>query len=137
MASSAAPASTMAISVFSPFICGTSSLLEVWRPMLHRSIRTRLGAAGCGIELDLPPVAASVPHADLERRRLHMAGGGSRPLDESDRVRRQVVLEKARVLALQAWQPVEVEMGDPDARAAVGLPDREGGRGHPLLDPER
>ena len=74
---------------------------------------------------------------DLQRRPAEPLRPDRRPLDEGDAVGAEVVVEQGRVLALEALQPVEVEVGDRQAAAAVALADREGRRGDRLLDPER
>src|SRR5262249_40967200 len=60
-----------------------------------------------------------------------------RPLDEGDRVGGEVVLEQRRVLAVEATEPVQVEVRDPGVAATVALADREGRRGDRLLHAER
>ena len=60
-----------------------------------------------------------------------------RPLDERDRVRPEVRVEQARVLAVEAGQPVEVEVRERAGRAVVEDPDDEGRAGDRLGHAER
>ena len=66
---------------------------------------------------------------------LGLGHGG--PLDEGDRAGGEVVVEQGRVLAGEALEAVEVEVGDGQPPAVVALADREGRRGDRALDPER
>ena len=106
--------------------------------MLHgRScLGTPLSACRCGVDLDLAIVTSGVEHPHLQRGPFEAPGRRAGPLDEGDRLRAHVVLENRRVFALQRFQPVEVEMGDGDSRAAVDLADREGRRCDRIGDPQ-
>ena len=83
-------------------------MLHAWPSFEHAYYR--LDAAMSSISR---AIAAGVAEARLDggppRRRV----AARRPLDEGDRVRRQVVVQQRRVLALEAREPVEVEVGDP------------------------
>ena len=108
----------------------------------HRDRRVRRG----GVEAeDHRRHSTSTARADRRRRgrgapqrrdRAKLARGELGPLDERDRVGRQVVVEQARVLAREAAEPVEVEVGDGNV-ARVAVPDREGRRGDRLAHAER
>ena len=88
--------------------------------------------AALPVDLDRRALAARVLEPDLQRRPAEPLGPGRGPLDEGDAVGAEVVVEQGRVLALEALQPVEVEVGDGQAAAAVALADREGRRGDRL-----
>src|SRR3954447_16149153 len=93
--------------------------------------RTRSTRAGCARPLDFYP-APRLPRmreAQLQRRPAEPLIPRPRPLDEGDSVGTEVVVEQRRVLVLEVFQAIEVEMGDRHPPALVALADREGGRG--------
>ena len=103
----------------------------------------RRGRRRGGVEAEDHAISRASPPAcssrtwRLTRSSGHAPGRALGPLDERDRVGREERVEQARVLAVHAAEPVEVEVRERAARALVGDADHEGRARHRARDAER